>query len=294
MKPGYGLCRPTRPLGAIPASVAVVLGWWAVAHSSGQGWVQNLGDLVAAAVAVGLLGPWVVLRGTRVEVLDCPADGAAGLAVEVRLRVGGSARITPVSPGGPDRTDGHLVLEPRTRGVFRAITVDVASAAPFGLQWWSRRVVLPLPHPLYVAPRRGRPYGIDPIRPDDGRKPGGPGRHTGVDGDLRAPRPYRPGDAVRLVHWPASAHTGELMVRELERPQGPPAEMVVVLPPGTADAEAEAERAYATVLGLLERDTPVLLTTREASGPITAMVRERTEAGRRLAAAVSEASWPAS
>ena len=284
----YGRCRPARPLGAIPASVAIVLGWWLVAHSSGQGWVQDLGDLVAAAVAVGLVGPWLALRRIRVEVLTSPTDGAAGLPAEIELRASAPVRITAVSPAGRTRTEGPLVLVPEARGVFRTVTIEMASAAPFGLQWWSRRVQLDLARPLYVAPRRGPAGRRAQDFPEGGGLAEGAGRRSGVDGDLRAPRPYRPGDAVRLVHWPASAHTGELMVRELERPQGPPATVVVRLPADPSRAEEEAQRAYGTVLALLDGATPVLLTTREELGPVTAVVRDRTEAGRRLAAAVGE------
>lgn len=283
----HGRCHPARPLGAIPASVAIVLGWWIVAHSSGQGWVQDLGDLVAAAVVVGLVGPWLALRRIRVEVVACPADGSAGLPVEVAVRTTGPARITPVSPPGRPCTEGPLVCLPDSRGVFTRLSVEVACAAPFGLQWWSRRVELPLARALYVAPRRGAAGRVAVDRPDDGRAAEGAGRHTGNAGDLRAPRPYRPGDALRLVHWPASAHTAELMVRELERPQGPPAVVTVTLPDDPAGAEAEAERAYGRVLALLETGTPVLLTTREEAGTVTATVRRRVDAARRLAAAVS-------
>lgn len=283
----YGRCHPARPLGAIPASVAIVLGWWVVAHSSGQGWVQDLGDLVAAAVVVGLIGPWLALRRIRVEVVDCPADGSAGLPVEVAVRATGLVRITPVSPPGPACTEGPLVCLPESRGVFTRLSVEVACAAPFGLQWWSRRVELPLARPLYVAPRWGS-VGRAPVdRPDEGRAAEGAGHHAGNDGDLRAPRPYRPGDALRLVHWPASAHTAELMVRELERPQGPPAVVTVTLPADPGEAEAEAERAYGRVLALLDAGAPVRLTTREEAGMVTATVRQRVDAARRLAAAVN-------
>lgn len=283
----YGRCRPARPLGAIPASAAIVLGWWGVAHSSGQGWVQDLGDLVAAAMVVGLFGPWLALRRIRVEVIGSPTDGAAGSPVEVDLSWSGPARLTPVSPPGDPVTKGPVVLVPGGRGVLRSVTVEVASAAPFGLQWWSRRVELQLRRPLYVAPRRGVAGRATPYGPQDAPVQEGAGRHAGMDGDLRAPRPYRPGDAFRLLHWPASAHTGELMVRELERPDGPPAEVAVRLPAEPERAEEEAERAYGTVLGLLDGGTPVLLSTHEESGPVSAIVRDRTEAARRLAAAVA-------
>lgn len=284
--PRYGRSRPARPWGPIPSSAAVVLGWWLVAHSSGQGWVQDLGDVVAAAVLVGLVGPYLALRRIRVEVVDAPTDGNAGLPVTLWIRTSRPARVTPVRPAGPAAAGEELVLLAEGRGLFASLTLDVATAAPFGLQWWTRRVELALPNPLYIAPRKGPAAPLDPLLHGPGAGREGTARRAGPDGDMRTPRPYRAGDARRLVHWPASAHTGELMVRELDRPLGHPAELVVSLPPEPAAAEAEAERAFATMLALLDRDVAVLLTTSEADGPRTAVVRDRREAARRMAAAV--------
>ena len=278
--------HPARPWGAIPSGVGVLLAWWLVAHSSGQGWVQALGDVVAGGILVGLLGPWWAVRAIRLELLEAPADAQVGRPVEVAVRTSRPARLTPLTPAGPASTDLPMVLVPVRRGIHNSIVVEVATAAPFGLQWWARKLELPLANPLYVAPRRGPSSPLVPRRRDDGRDEEGQPRRNAPTGDLRAPRPYRPGDSRRLVHWPASAHTGELMVRELERPRGRPAELVVVLPPDAAAAEAEAARAFGTVLALLDRDIPVLLTTEEAGGPRRAVVTDRREAGRRLAAAL--------
>ena len=287
-------CRPARPWGPIPSSVALVLGWWLVAHSSGQGWVQALGDVVAAGVLIGLVGPWAVLRRIRIDMLSAATDATAGSAFSLSLRVSGPARITSISPPA---VEAVFVIRPRKAEatevavtadrhcVLRSVTLEVATAAPFGIQWWSRRVVLRLPRPVYVAPRKGRSYPIEPLVPDDEAGQEGGGRRAASFGDLRAPRPYRSEDSRRLVHWPATAHTGELMVREVERPLGRPAEMVVTLPADPSAAEAEAERAMATVSALLDRDVPVLLTTTEADGVTTGLVRDHRDAGRRLAAA---------
>jgi uncharacterized protein (DUF58 family) len=276
--------------------VALILGWWLVAHSSGQGWVQALGDMVTAGVLVGVVGPWPVLRRIRVEVVSGPIDATAGSPIRLSIRSSGPARLTALHPGGrgevfaagaakSDSGTTEVVVVAHRHGVIRSVNVEVATAAPFGLQWWSRKVELALPRPIHVAPRRGRPHPIEPLVPDDQAGQEGGGRAAPAFGDLRAPRPYRPEDSRRLVHWPATAHAGELMVRDVERPVGRPAELVVKLPADPDAAEAEAERAMATVGALLDRGVPVMLTTSEIQGAVTAVVRDYRAAGRRLAAA---------
>ena len=72
--------------------------------------------------------------------------------------------------------------------------------------------------PLIVVPRV-RPLG--PGGPAGGQGAGGAGarRAIAVHGeDDVSIREYRQGDDLRKVHWRASAHTGELMVRLEERP----------------------------------------------------------------------------
>jgi uncharacterized protein (DUF58 family) len=88
------------------------------------------------------------------------------------------------------------------------------------------------------------------------------------------------------MHWPATAHVGELMVRELEGPSAEPVTVSVTLPPDPDDAERVAEQAFGTILQLFDRDVPVLLATAEQSGPVTAAVADRRDAGRRLARAI--------
>jgi uncharacterized protein (DUF58 family) len=177
-----------------------------------------------------------------------------------------------------------LTLLPSCRGVHDRIGVDLATAAPFGLQWWTRRIWLPLAAPLHVAPRRGQPVALPRWSDDDA---GDEGRRVPVQPDeIRGARPYRSGDSRRHMHWPATAHAGELMVRELEGPSANPLTVSVRLPPDPEAAERVAERALGTVLRLFDRGAPVLLATMEMSGPVTSAVADRRAAGRRLAQAV--------
>ncbi|MGG7508930.1 DUF58 domain-containing protein [Plantibacter sp. YIM 135249] len=51
--------------------------------------------------------------------------------------------------------------------------------------------------------------------------------HAGVGEDDLIARPYIPGDTIRRLHWRASAHRGELMVRQEEHRNNPEATLVI-------------------------------------------------------------------
>lgn len=288
--------RPVRPLVPIASAVLVVLGWGVVAHNSGAGWVQALGDVVAGTLLLGLLGPGLVLFRTRLRVSTVPNDGAAGQPSDLGVEASSRVRLSPVDPAGPacfvgpgrgpEAADGDpLTLVPRRRGVVSSITVDVASAAPFGLMWWTRRVRLALPSELHIGPKLGPAISLP--RHEDDRSGDSTHRSPRDIGEPRGVRPYRPGDSRRWVHWPATAHSGELMVREMEGPTAEPVVVVVTLPPDEDAAEAVAEQAFGTLVALFDRGTSVILTTTEAGGHRTDTVADRRSAGRRLARAVT-------
>jgi uncharacterized protein (DUF58 family) len=153
--------------------------------------------------------------------------------------------------------------------------------------WWRKTVVVELPRSLHVGPRLGRPLALPPGREDTS---GGGVLDTPVPiGEPRGIRPYRPGDHRRWVHWPATAHSGELMVREMEGPSAEPVTLEIHLPVDADAAERLAEQAMATVVALVDRGASVFLATTEASGPKTGAVGDRRSAARRLARAVAEA-----
>jgi uncharacterized protein (DUF58 family) len=277
------------------AGVLIIALWWLVAHNAGSGWVQLLGDLVFGALLIGIAGPFVVVSRARVSVRSAPGDGSAGLPLEVHVRSRSRVRVRPVDPPGPEAfvgpagrrgaVDGVITLVPVRRGVHDAVTLDIASAAPFGLQWWTKRVQVPLSSALHVSPRCGSAQPV-PRRPDEGTGDvlDRPRSEVGLP---RGARPYVPGDARRLVHWRSTAHAGHLMVRELEQPGAEPVTITVELPEDPETAERVAEGALGSVVGLLEGGAPVLLATTEPSGPVLGAVADRRSAGRRLARAVN-------
>ncbi len=287
--------RPARPVAPIAVALMIIAIWWLVAHNGGSGWVQFLGDLVFGALFIGIFGPWAVVTRAKVRVRSAPGDAVAGSPVDIRVEAGSRLRIRPVEPPGAEvfvgpvgrkgTVDDLVTVMPVRRGVRDTVTLDIASAAPFALQWWTRRVQLPLPSTLHVSPRRGRsrPPSTSP-QEDVGEVRDQPRTDMGLP---RGARPYVSGDSRHLVHWRATAHAGKLMVRELEQPSGGPVTVTVDLPDDPEEAERVAEGALGTVVQLLEGGAPVLLGTREPSGPVLAPVADRRGAGRRLARAVA-------
>lgn len=293
-----GWPHPSKPLAPVAVAVAILATWWLVAHNSGAGWVQVLGDMVLGILVVGIAGPAVVLARVRVNVVSSPSDTTAGLPSDVRLEASTRLMARPVEPSGPetfvgpgrDHQEGAVAvtLIPSRRGVHEHLVVDISTAAPFALQWWTRRVRLLLPSAIYVAPRMGPAERVAL----DGYEPAGDSDHRvpAREGEPRGARPYRSEDGRRLVHWRATAHTGELMVREAEGRSAQPVTLSVALPQDPEAADRTAERALGTIVGLLDRGVPLVLATDEGSGPVRASVVDRRGAGRRLAVAVSRPS----
>lgn len=285
--------RPVNWLAPVFGSVLAMLAWAGVAHSSGSGWVQAVGALLAAVLITGLLAPYVAARRARVTCTASPSDSEAGYPVELAMTANGPVRIRPRRPTGsvaravgPSHGYRAVTVEvtPERRGVLPAVTVEVASCAPFGLLWWAKEVVVTLPRPLHVAPRTGDPGAVDSVpRGTAGeaarRLPAGHGEPRGI-------RPYRPGDSRRSVHWPATSHTGTLMTRDREAQTDEPVVIEVVLPPDPATAESVAEQVMGAVSVHLAGGRHVILVTAEAGGRTMRPVLDRVDLGRRLARAV--------
>jgi uncharacterized protein (DUF58 family) len=166
------------------------------------------------------------------------------------------------------------------------VTVEVSSAAPLGLLWWRRTLVVHLDAPLEIGPRRLEASLDDLSWSGDSRSadaaPGRAGHDT-----VRSVRPYLPGDAARLVHWPATARWGDVMVREMEDPELPRLAIIADLRFGGRRGEDAASRAAGLAEAALGRGIPVWLLTAERAGGVSAQVTSPRQVGRRLARAVA-------
>jgi uncharacterized protein (DUF58 family) len=258
-----------------------------------------------AVLAVGIVWPCISLRHVAIEVAG-PRDATVGDHITLRLRILGRVSRLEVRlldpPGEWRRTvapgGGELVHVAARRGVFRVVRIEVRSGGPLGVFLRRRTLWVRLPVPVTVGPRP-EPVRYEPRALPVGVAAASAARPAAPGGDaVRAVRPYSPGDAARLVHWPTSARTGELAVRELE----PPAITGVAIIVDLRGPEPEAERAASRAAGLgraaLRVGAHVLLLTCEASGPVVAPVSGPCQLGRRLARATSGApprppdGWP--
>lgn len=152
-------------------------------------------------------------------------QAAAGIQVPHDALLPSLGRHRPGASGGDDTARLEYTLRPRRRGVYDIGPLVLGMVDPFGLAYAERPVGEP--HDLVVTPRVS-------VLPDQGRAlSSGTGalhellRHTNPNSDELIAREYRPGDALRRVHWAATAKRDELMVRQEEQRSNPEARIIL-------------------------------------------------------------------
>jgi hypothetical protein len=136
----------------------------------------------------------------------------------------------PVMPSGGSTTTARgsrlgYSLRPSLRGVYDIGPLDVSYTDPFGLA--VGRLAVGASQSLYVIPVVAS-LGESVSLAVSGEGAARLIQHlaTGNDDDLMT-REYRTGDALRRVHWRASARHGELMVRQEEQRSYPEARLIL-------------------------------------------------------------------
>ena len=156
----------------------------------------------------------------------------AGPGVLPVMPPGGSVRATRESRLG-------YSLRPSLRGVYDIGPLDVRYSDPFGMA--TGRLTAGGSQSLYVIP------AIVPLGESVSLAVSGEGaarliQHMAIgnDDDLMT-REYRTGDALRRVHWRASARHGQLMVRQEEQRSYPEARLILdTRMDGYVDSPAQA------------------------------------------------------
>jgi uncharacterized protein (DUF58 family) len=259
----------------------LVMAFLGISTTTGTGWPIVLVSLQLGVLVAAFGLPAVPLSRAQVAVRT-PADATAGLPLTVELTTTAGAGVRASMPtldaGWFRLGTGELMVVPEHRGVVGHVLVELRCASPLGLWPWRRRLVVPLEHVLCVAPR---PVDVTLLLDADAL-------HRG-DELTRGVRPYTAGDALRDVHWPATARTGAMHVREREQHQRSRVHLVVDLglPDALTAARVEERASWAAGAGLeiLGGGREMVLHTNQAGALVSAPVRNRIELGRHLAKA---------
>ncbi|KAA1399932.1 DUF58 domain-containing protein [Aeromicrobium ginsengisoli] len=176
------------------------------------------------------------VRITNLSVLPCLE---ARWSDDLPHGISGDASGILPALGGSHGTDSRVSFSYALQGLRRGrhpigpLRVNVLD--PFGLVF--RRHKFGSPEMLTVLPKR---VDLRPIAPrgtsEDGATRPAP-QHVGLGEDDVIARSYLPGDAMKRLHWKATAHRGELMVRQEEQQLTPRAAVVLDCDPtsqGTA------------------------------------------------------------
>jgi uncharacterized protein (DUF58 family) len=205
------------------------------------------------------------LAGIEAELLGappCPADSPIALAfrararrgmrvaIDVELRLDRRRMVVAHLPRLAGERETTAVVPPHSRGVHAVSGAWLATCYPFGLMRCRRPLTAPAAltvHPAVLARHacRDRSAGVG-----DELLSGAP---HGADAGPAGLRDYRPGDALRTVHWKATARRRSLVVRELEDESGPGIE--IVLDRRAAGERLERALSVAAMLAVRARET---------------------------------------
>lgn len=190
------------------AGMAVVLGIWT--------WLAHRGIAVEVVIPDRLVQGEVTAM--NVTVANHSRLPAPRVRVEVRLPEG---RLLPgetvleLALPGRSKVRRDVEVTAYVRGQWSPPPVSVAVSDPWGL--WLRTSEAPGAPTVVVLPalvpvRRADLPAVSPLAevPDRRALTTDPTAIVGV-------RPYRPGDPLRTIHWPATAASGTLVRRETER-----------------------------------------------------------------------------
>lgn len=236
-------------------ALALAITCFIVANEAGIVELMYFGVLLAAVVAASIASLYVgrhtdaVTRSLVPEVAAVGADARVAVRVEVRsalptapgvwrdtLPKGLRGTATGGFPalgsglrggdrGGTRSIDLSYVVTGARRGVHPVGPLTVRSSDPFGLA--RRTVVFSERTPVTVAPAV-----VDLLPLLDYAGAAGGMLHSTTDqlgqgADNLVARPYAPGDSMRRIHWRATAHRDELMVRQEEQESTPEATVVL-------------------------------------------------------------------
>jgi uncharacterized protein (DUF58 family) len=126
-----------------------------------------------------------------------------------------------------------------SRGVHAIGPLIITSTDPFGFA--RRRLVIGSRTPVTIVPSIAELPPLSSAAGEAGGSLHSSSTQLGQGADNLIARPYAPGDSMRRIHWRATAHRDELMVRQEEQESTP--EATVVLDRGVLRWSSDALRA---------------------------------------------------
>lgn len=249
-----------NPLGVLLLAAVAALLCGFFLHA--QGFVLAGG--IVAVVGLGVVWPWLSLRGLTGALAFDRARAAEGDSVGVRLTLrnrlpwaawglavrggfgAGDERPAAAIASAPGRRTAvcRWSFTPARRGVFPLAAPRLGTGFPFGLWETARRLAVEAP--LVVWPKT---FPVGPVPPVSGDRQveGNVSRSkVGTTGDVLGVRPYRRGDSPRRIHWGQSAKHDRLVVCELQSNSRPVIQLVLDADPNVhAGTGANGSREWA-------------------------------------------------
>lgn len=205
----------------------------------GRAYVMT-GTLLLICVA-GILLPYLSIRKLRAKTIPLEYRGQVGTELAIRIQVENrnywpwgttvvclnedrnaaqSAskydhfyRIDRI--GRVQTTSEATTMTPRSRGLFPASEGKLITRFPFGLM--TAESMFPIAGQSIIWPEILPASGWISESGNSGYDASAASRHSwGDEGDIAGPRPYRPGESLRRIHWQHTARRGELIVSERE------------------------------------------------------------------------------
>lgn len=271
---------------------------FAMAVQTQSVWMQVVGSGL-----LGLLGvSWCSLMGRRAGVavrLQGPTEMVVGVPFQIRVIVDNAGR----QPTAPLRITTELATEHAL--LARPVVIYIDSVRPhhtavvpvsavplrrgrahtrllvdaigsFGFFTSTRQV--DSPNPVFAAPLGGRvidiPFALSMGADGDGT--------MGQGLDVRGVREWRPGDAVRHVHWRSTARTGRIAVLDYAEPTIGKIGVFVVGTTAEARFEAALAIAASTTVRAFDDGICVVLTLEDLQGRPRLLTSARSDRQRPL------------
>lgn len=250
-----------RGTGAALLAVACFI----IAAEAGIAELVYFGLLLVSVLAVSVASLYLTRHSETVSRALTPDVATVGREARVHVRVGVRTAL-PTAPGtwrdtvprgltataqgvfpalgsglrGSGRTvEFSYPVTGARRGVHPLGPLQVTSTDPFGLAW--RTTVFGERDRVTVAPAVIDLPALAGLAGDAGGSLHTAHSQLGQGADNLIARPYMPGDSMRRIHWRATAHRDELMVRQEEQESTP--EATVVFDRGVLRFSPEAMQA---------------------------------------------------